>query len=414
MKITGKLHGSIPAQPSKSMAHRLIICGALSDNDCTIDNIIMSDDIAATLSCVHALGVASYFHKKSKNVLHLQNKPRPTHEHVEINCRESGSTLRMILPVAAVFSDSVTYTGQGRLLERPMEPYAEAFSANGMEYEGNTVKGRLRPGVYSLRGDVSSQFISGLLMALPLLEGDSEIRLTTALESAGYVDMTLSALKLAGINIEETGNGYKVPGGQKYKLRDCVCEGDYSHAAFFAVAGALSEEGVTVKGLSSSSQHKDKAIYDILAKMGAIVEADGSSITVKGGSLKGIDADVSDTPDIVPVLAVAMAAAEGTSRITGGERLRLKESDRIATVCENLLKLGCDVTETADGMIINGGKRLKGCAVSSFNDHRIAMSMAVAAALCDGEIELDDGQCVKKSAPQFWDEFKKLGGKAHE
>ena len=410
MKITGTLHGSIQAQPSKSMAHRLIICGALSENDCTIDNIFLSDDVSATLSCIHRLGVASYFHKKSKNVLHLQNKPRPSHDKIELDCRESGTTLRLMLPIAAVFADSVTYTGRGRLLERPMQPYAEAFAENGMKYEGCTVEGRLRPGVYSLRGDVSSQFISGLLMSLPLLEGKSEIRLTTPLESAGYVDMTLSALQKAGIEIEKTESGYAIPGGQKYKLRDCECEGDYSHAAFFAVAGALSEQGVTVKGLASASRQKDKAIYDILQNMGANVERSGSNVTVKGGALKDAVVDVSDTPDLVPALAVAMAAAQGESRIIGGERLRIKESDRIATVCENLAKLGCDITETQDGMIINGG-RLTGCAVSSFNDHRIAMAMAVAAAICDGEIELDDADCVKKSAPQFWDEFKKLGGK---
>lgn len=412
MKITGTLHGSIQAQPSKSMAHRLIICAALSEKDCTIDNIALSDDISATLSCIHKLGVASYFHKKSKNVLHIQTKGRPSHEKIELDCRESGTTLRLMLPIAAVFADSVTYTGKGRLLDRPMQPYAEAFAQNGMKYEGCTVEGRLRPGTYSLPGDVSSQFISGLLMALPLLDEKSEIKLTTPLQSAGYVDMTLSALKKSGIEIEKTQSGYIVPGGQKYRLKDCECEGDYSHAAFFAVAGALFGEGVTVKGLPSASGQKDKAIYDILKDMGANVERSGSNVTVKGGELKGVVADVSDTPDLVPALAVAMAAAKGESRIVGGERLRIKESDRIAAVCENLSKLGCDIMQTQDGMIINGGGRLKGCELSSFNDHRIAMAMAVAAAITDGEITLDDADCVKKSAPQFWDEFKKLGGNA--
>lgn len=275
------------------------------------------------------------------------------------------------------------------------------------------VRGKLESGVFTLRGDVSSQFVSGLMLALPRLAGDSLIELSSPLESRSYVLLTMQALSAFGVKITKTEKdgleAYEIPGGQTFCPARVKAEGDYSHAAFWLVAGALGG-GAKLLGLDKNSSQGDAAIVGILRRMNADIEWEGGELTVRPSKLKGTDVDISQTPDIFPVLAVAACAAEGGTRLFGGARLRVKESDRLAAMATELAKLGANVSETADTLCIRGG-RLRGGDVSAHADHRIAMSLAVAASICDGQVRIDDAGCVRKSAPDFWLEYASAGGK---
>ncbi len=403
-----KLNGVIDAMPSKSHAHRLLIARMLSHADgCAkaIDDIpSFSEDIAATKRCLAALET----------------------EHTLLDCGESGSTLRFLLPVAMAVGDEATFTGRGKLPSRPVSPLREEMIAHGCSFEdGNNevifkVTGRLNPGDFTLPGNVSSQYITGLLFALPLLDGDSRIRLTTPLESAGYVALTLGVIHSFGIIIDETTNAeglttYHIPGNQKYTdPGDTAVEGDWSNSAFWLVCGALGGD-ITCRGLNPESAQPDSAIMKLLNMAGAsmeITELNGNliSLRVRGGNLHSIDCDVSQMPDIVPPLAVLLASAEGTSHISGIERLRIKESDRVASVTALLTSLGGQASADESTITIDGVPSLKGGTVNSFNDHRIAMAAAIASCLCDSEVTIEDSGAVKKSYPDFFDDFSSLGG----
>lgn len=412
----GKLLGTIDAMPSKSHAHRVLIAQKLAQlqgqkkND-PLEVPDFSVDIGATKSCLVQL-----------------DKEMPF-----LDCKESGSTLRFLLPVAMALKEEAVFIGTGKLPERPISPLKEEMEAHGCHFVmGNkhqkvsdkfkeicTITGRLEPGEYTLPGNISSQFITGLLFALPLLEGDSVLRLTTKLESAGYVDLTLDVLEAFGIKVdrsfsEEGFEVYEIAGNQRYTEPDgLTIEGDWSNASFWLVCGALGGS-VTVRGLDLKSSQRDKYIIDTLKLMGAdIVIGDGITVAAPGG-LKGAEINVSQTPDMVPVLAAAMALSDGNSMITNAERLKIKESDRLRTVYDFLHKLGADITYGGSGLSLTGKEKLAGGEVNSHNDHRIAMAAAVASCGCKSAVTITGAEAVKKSYPDFFKDFAALGGKVRE
>lgn len=490
IKITPQqLNGTIEAIPSKSHAHRLLIAQKLAalqggGQEDPLAIPTFSEDIDATKGCLAQLD---------------EELPR-------FDCRESGSTIRFMIPVAMALKDEAVFAGSGKLPQRPLSPLMEEMERHGCSFEmlaaakgaagalncakaserGVTseicrIRGRLQPGKYELAGNISSQFITGLLFALPLLNGDSSLQLTTKLESAGYVDLTLQVLREFGIEIREvwekitdedanagkkvviseraaeqadslslTANSeadlegiseanlesnsenylirYEIPGNQIYREPEGLkVEGDWSNAAFWLVAGALGGN-ITCTGLNPDSTQRDKEIVTVLEKMGAKIERENTAYHIAGNDapLHGETVSAAQFPDLVPVMAVAMTGASGTSSITNAERLRIKESDRLATVCDFLTILGTDIRQTEDGRIIHENKNntdpsgtaahcpappLSGGTVSSHNDHRIAMAAAVASCRADGPIVITGAEAVKKSYPDFFTDFVKLGGK---
>lgn len=418
-KTLTKLHisGQIAAIASKSAAHRLMICAALADEPTELHYTTTNKDMEATRACLAAMNNGGV-----------------------LPCGESGSTLRFLLPVAAALGLDVTFRMEGRLPQRPLAPLDAQLTAHGVTLSRPgpdllRVQGRLTPGDYVLPGNVSSQFISGLLFALPLLDGPSTLTVTGPIESAPYIDMTLDALEKFGVRFatapSEPRNDNQIwdviakdgragacsrrcgdPSplvffidSQNYRSPGPVTvEGDWSNAAFWLCAGALSGP-VTVTGLDPDSLQGDKEILNILRRFGANMTENDGNFTVSPGNLQAIDIDASAIPDLVPVLSVVAAAAWGTTKIYNAQRLRLKESDRIATVAAMVNGLGGRAEETADGLLIHGGG-LTGGTVDSVGDHRIAMSAAVAATLCP--VTILGPQAVEKSYPQFWQDLTAL------
>ena len=328
-------------------------------------------------------------------------------------CGESGSTLRFLLPLCGALGMRAVFYREGRLPDRPLQPLDEQLALHGMAIRSDGallhVSGRLRAGEYTLPGNVSSQYVTALLMALPLIEGESVLRIEGRLESADYVAMTLDTLKKAGIRIDAIDGGFRIPGGQRYRADDGgAVEGDYSGAAFFLCMGALSNAGVTVTNLDPASKQGDKRVPEILARLGAYVECGADCVTVRRGTLRGAVIDASMIPDLVPALAAVAALCDGETRFTHAERLRLKESDRLTATKNLIAALGGDARETGDGLIIAGKARLSGGTVDPCGDHRLAMAAAVAACGCEGEVVVPDAQCVNKSYPAFWDDMKRL------
>ncbi len=388
------LNGSVVIPPSKSAAHRALLCSFLAGGG-TVSPIIPSKDMQAMQQAISA----------------LENDDKI------VDCIESGNTLRFVIPVAAALGKSVTFVGSGRLPERPLETFLELLPKHNIKCTSNgrlplSIEGKLTAGKYEIAGNISSQYISGLLFALPILDGDSEIVLTTRLESKPYIDLTIKVMRDFGVEVQETESGYLVRGNQQYKTRDYIVESDWSQAAFFLVGGAVGKS-VALKGLDMNSVQGDKAIVDILKKFGADIEIKENEIISRKAELKGIKVDVSDIPDTVPALAVAAAYANGRTEIVGGERLRFKESDRIESVVSNLKRLGADVTETADGMIINGGKKLKGAELLGYNDHRIVMAFSIAALFAGGETIITEANSINKTYPSFFEDYNRIGGQAN-
>ena len=394
------LKGTVTPPPSKSQAHRLIIAAALSDGFCKLSNVDLSEDIQATLRCMRTLDAdasADGTIIRGADLVDGHEEPAPE----VMDCGESGSTLRFLIPVALALKGGGKFTGHGRLMERPQGPYFALFREKGIFYEQKdgvlTVRGKLTPGIYTLPGNVSSQFITGLLYALPLLEGDSQIVLTTDLESRGYVDMTLDALERFGVKAEYDGKRtFRVPGNQYYQHQNLAIEADWSNAAFWYGAKFL-DCLVEIGGLDQASVQGDRAIarfYDQLLGTGSL------------------ELDVSQCPDLVPPLAAMAALRAGeTTRIVNAGRLRIKESDRLATVTEVLNALGAQVEEYEDYLVIHGKEKLAGgVTVSGHNDHRIAMMAAIAAIRCEAPVTITGAECVKKSYPRFWEDYRRLGG----
>ena len=405
---TGEVH--IPA--SKSQAHRMLLCAAMGENEVTLRCRGLSKDILATVACLKALGASV---DAEGEVLHLRPVSAPPPGLCLLPCGESGSTLRFLLPLVGALGASAVFEREGRLPERPIEPLGRELCRNGMDIRSDGARlscsGQLRPGAFSLPGNISSQYISALLMTLPLLEGESTLHIEGALESAAYVAMTEEVLRLGGVRTEKTGYGYRIPGGQRCRFApELSVEGDYSNAAFFLCAGALSERGIRVTGLDPRSRQGDRAIVPLLEEMGAQVASDGSSVTVKRAALHGITIDASPIPDLIPVLSVVAAAASGETRVIHAQRLRLKESDRLHSTTQMLRALGAEAEELPDGLVIRGGRTLAGGTVDACGDHRIAMSAAVAGGICRGAVTICGSECVQKSYPDFWTDFQQLKG----
>ena len=405
---TGEVH--IPA--SKSQAHRMLLCAAMGENEVTLRCRGLSKDILATVACLKALGASV---DAEGEVLHLRPVSAPPPGLCLLPCGESGSTLRFLLPLVGALGASAVFEREGRLPERPIEPLGRELCRNGMDIRSDGARlscsGQLRPGAFSLPGNISSQYISALLMTLPLLEGESTLHMEGALESAAYVAMTEEVLRLGGVRTEKTGYGYRIPGGQRCRFApELSVEGDYSNAAFFLCAGALSERGIRVTGLDPQSRQGDRAIVPLLEKMGAQVASDGSSVTVRRAALHGITIDASPIPDLIPVLSVVAAAASGETRVIHAQRLRLKESDRLHSTTQMLRALGAEAEELPDGLVIRGGRTLAGGTVDACGDHRIAMSAAVAGGICRGAVTICGSECVQKSYPDFWTDFQQLKG----
>ena len=405
---TGEVH--IPA--SKSQAHRMLLCAAMGENEVTLRCRGLSKDILATVACLKALGASV---DAEGEVLHLRPVSAPPPGLCLLPCGESGSTLRFLLPLVGALGASVVFEREGRLPERPIEPLGRELCRNGMDIRSDGARlscsGQLRPGAFSLPGNISSQYISALLMTLPLLEGESTLHMEGTLESAAYVAMTEEVLRLGGVRTEKTGYGYRIPGGQRCRFApELSVEGDYSNAAFFLCAGALSERGIRVTGLDPQSRQGDRAIVPLLEEMGAQVASDGSSVTVKRDALHGITIDASPIPDLIPVLSVVAAAASGETRVIHAQRLRLKESDRLHSTTQMLRALGAEAEELPDGLVIRGGRTLAGGTVDACGDHRIAMSAAVAGGICRGAVTICGSECVQKSYPDFWTDFQQLKG----
>lgn len=405
---TGEVH--IPA--SKSQAHRMLLCAAMGEKEVTLRCRGLSKDILATVACLKALGASV---DAEGEVLHLRPVSAPPPGLCPLPCGESGSTLRFLLPLVGVLGASAVFEREGRLPERPIEPLGRELCRNGMDIRSDGARlscsGQLRPGAFSLPGNISSQYISALLMTLPLLEGESTLHMEGALESAAYVAMTEEVLRLGGVRTEKTGYGYRIPGGQRCRFApELSVEGDYSNAAFFLCAGALSERGIRVTGLDPQSRQGDRAIVPLLEEMGAQVASDGSSVTVKRAALHGITIDASPIPDLIPVLSVVAAAASGETRVIHAQRLRLKESDRLHSTTQMLRALGAEAEELPDGLVIRGGRTLAGGTVDACGDHRIAMSAAVAGGICRGAVTICGSECVQKSYPDFWTDFQQLKG----
>ena len=410
MKVTvtpAKLSGKIAAIPSKSYAHRFLICAALSDGCCEIWADRTSADIEATARCLCAMG-ADITRRGGVYAVSPASGEK-TEVLPALDCGESGSTLRFLAPIASALGGG-TFTMSGRLAERPMDPLNAALCAHGMTVKksGNTVtySGKLTGGEFLIPGDVSSQYISGLLMALPLC-GGGEVRLTSPLASAPYVDITVDAMRAFGVSVGRGEGRYTVAPGQKYRRCDPCVPGDWSNAAFWLISGAA------VTGLDLNDAQGDKAILDRLADMGAKADfsSDGACCIDGLDRLHGCEIDAGDIPDAVPALAVAAARAKGETRIFNAARLRAKESDRIATVCAMLTAFGVQNRATDDGIVITGrAVALLSCTVDAANDHRIAMAAAVGASFADGPVYITGAEAVNKSYPDFWDDYKKLGG----
>lgn len=410
--------GVIAAPPSKSLAHRAVLCAALAAGPSQLENLAFSQDIAATLAAAGQLCARVRTGPHSAQVEGLGHFLPLTGP---VDCCESGSTLRFLIPLASLSGQAVAFTGRGRLMQRPQSVYEAVFAQQGLRLEhtpqGLVVEGALRPGPYELAGDVSSQFISGLLFALPLLPGDSTLHLLPPVESRSYIQLTRQVQQRFGVHSRWLDpQTLQVPGGQRYRPCAYTVEGDYSQAAFPAVLGALCG-GVTITGLAADTLQGDAVILDILRRAGAVFTADADGLHFEKAPLHGVEIDLADCPDLGPVLMVLGLLCSGTTRIRNAQRLRLKESDRIAAMEAELR--ACGGRLCSDG----GEIRIQGCAgalhapaapLCGHNDHRVVMSLtvlALAAGLC---LPIDGAEAVAKSWPDFFEAAQALGAEVKE
>ena len=424
MKIKIKpsiLNGKIEIPPSKSYSHRAVIAAALAESGkkSKIDNLKFSVDITTTTDIMENWGAKIKRFESALEIIGNDGKVVPKDKYVQ--CNESGSTIRFLIPIGITDENELIFDGKGKLVDRPLDSYYRIFDKQGIFYKNEngklplTVNGKLKAGNYEIDGNISSQFITGLLYALPLLDGDSKLTINKNLESKGYIDLTLEILKLAGIQI--VNNNYKsfdIKGNQIYKPFDYTVEGDYSQVAFWIVAGIISanrNNEVKCLHVNKNSLQGDREIIEIVQRMGANLEIFDDYVLVKPSKTQGTVIDISQCPDIGPILTVLGALSEGETRIINGERLRIKESDRITSIKTELNKLGANVAEEGDRLIIQGVEGFAGgITVNAWNDHRIAMSLAIASIRCEKEIILKEAESVRKSYPHFWDDFVRMGG----
>lgn len=409
------LYGEIPAIPSKSYAHRLLICAAFSKTPSHILCPSLSEDITATIQCLNSLGADISYENGTISVIPMDCDHMP--RHAVLDCGESGSTLRFILPVVCALGAECELKMRGRLAQRPLSPLYEELCSHGavLSPQGTQpfqVKGKMSDPAFSIAANVSSQFISGLLFALPLMGGGT-LQMTGEIQSGSYLDITVECLRMAGIDVSRTDDGFRVSGHYQMPPETTV-QGDWSNAAFWLCAGVLSSKPVTVTGLKMDSAQGDRKIVDVIRRFGGTVRSDGDRVTACPSELSAIHLDASDIPDLVPVITALACAADGETVIDHAERLRIKESDRIRSVCHLLECFGASYREMEDGIRITGGQKLHGGTVQSWNDHRIAMTAAVFSLLAQSGITIEQAQCVKKSYPLFYHDFACLGGEVEE
>jgi len=412
---TDHLEGVVSAPPSKAYTHRMLIAASLSNGTSQISNPLVSDDTQATLEAVKALGTETEIHENYWTINGPEKLRTPSKP---IDCRESGSTLRFMIPVAALAPGPSTFHFGVSFERRPVAPLLESLRELGVESavqrDGSSVMvggGGIRGGKTSIRGDVSSQFISGLLFACPRAKEDTEIHVTTQLESKGYVEMTLEVLVKHGLEgaVNNDLSRLWIPANQLYRPCDHTVPGDFSSAAFLLAAAAVTSSRITVNRLEYQTSQGDRAILGILDEMGVAVKIGDDFVDVEGRQLAGIDIDAKDIPDLVPVCAVLGCYAEGRTEIYNAKRLRYKESDRLDSISTELKRMGADIRVNEDGLTINGGCPLHGATIDPHNDHRIAMACAVAALGAEGKTKIQNVECINKSYPQFFSDLRLLG-----
>ncbi len=405
-----RVNDKIRAISSKSEAHRALICAALSGSETKLICTDTNADIDATASCLCALGASITRTGDGFTVspINRLNKAQA------LDCNESGSTLRFLLPLACALGADCSFLMRGRLSSRPLSPLYELLDDSGISLSPQgksplSTGGELACGEYHLAANVSSQYISGMLFALSILEGESMLCLDGSIESAPYIEMTVETLKKFGASIKFDGNSntYYIKGKEKLTSPGTVhIGGDWSNAAFFLCAGAIGKNAVTLTGIDKNSTQGDRAVLNILAEMGADIRENDGEITVSPSQLHGVSIDAANIPDLVPILATVASVAHGETTVYNASRLRLKESDRIESVCSFLSALGADISPTDDGMIIHGKNALSGGSADSFNDHRIAMSAAIASLVCENEVKISRFEAINKSYPSFLDGFR--------
>lgn len=405
------LAGTATAPASKSVLHRQLICAALADCPTVIEGITLSQDIQATVDCLRSLGASIALEDTRLSVIPI-SAATPA---AVLNCGESGSTLRFLLPIAAAFG-SAQFIGRGRLAQRPLSPLYELLCENGCTLSPQgafplMLHGRLTRNRFVINGGVSSQFISGLLLAAPLLKREVTVEVTGTVESRPYIDLTLAAMRSFGVAVAETGTVFTVPAGSRYRSPGTVTtEGDWSNGAFWLVAGAIAaDSALTVAGLNSQSLQGDRAIAALLRQAGLTLTQTPAGLSLSGVPTHPLVVDASQIPDLVPILAVLAAGIPGRSVIGNARRLRLKESDRLTSVCAMITALGGTAKTDADSLTIDGTGCLRGGTVDACNDHRIAMAAAVAACLCEMPVTITGAQAVQKSYPCFYKELAERG-----
>lgn len=441
MKIVIKpseISGKIKLPPSKSVEHRAIIASAFCKDESFIKNVEFSNDIIATCNVLKNLGVDISISKypnlnfcndldKIRNLGNVNLKicnrffnKKDGHFKVlnnTLNCIESGSTLRFFIPIASIIGEDIIFTGSSVLGTRPLSPYYKIFDEQNLYYQNFNggfplkVNGKLKSGVFNIRGDISSQFITGLLFVLPILNGDSEINIINELQSRDYVDLTIDVLKKFSINI--VNDDYKhfyISGNQTYKSNEYNVEGDFSQSAFWIVAGVLNGN-IEIQNVNFNSLQGDKKIIDLVKKMGGNIVCFEDKVLAKKSNTYGIDIDASNIPDLVPALALLAALSKGRTRIFNAKRLRYKECDRLNAIALGINKLGGCIKQTEDGLIIDGKEFLNGGEVDNFNDHRMAMTFTIASLKSKNNIIMNNFEAVNKSYPQFYPQFTKNGGK---
>ncbi len=414
------LNGVVQAPSSKSFAHRIMICCALSRSKCVIKNVSPSDDMDATIGCLTSLGAnitkqGSTIYMDSTDFVKKNSK-----EHFTLDCKESGTTLRIMIPICCALGLNVTFIGSGRLPQRPLDEYLTLLPKHGVKIEKSedslplTVSGELCGDTFTISPKVSSQYVSGLIFALSLLDNDTTLELSSKLLGGQYVDITTQVMGNFGVKAEKYDTCYKIKGWQKYTTPDSGevnVEGDWSQAAFFLCGGAINGD-IEVTNLNTNSCQGDKKIVGILQSLGADIEVTENGVRVKKSALKGTTIDALDTPDLVPVVALTCAFADGDTNITGVERLKFKESDRLLSTSEMIKSLGGEATYTTDCIKVKGQGHLKGGIVKAYNDHRIVMASAVGALCTENETVIEDAHAVNKSYSEFFDDYNALGGKA--
>lgn len=404
-----KVDGMIAPPPSKSFLHRAIISASLAEGTSTINRVVYNEDVLATIGAFETLGVQ--IDKQEDRLIITSSGHLIFSDNIQIDCHESGSTIRFLIPILSN-NMKVLFTGNSSLFKRPFNVYENLYRERGLVFEtyekSILTQGRLSPGVYEVSGSISSQFISGLLFALPLMNGDSVIRVSGNFESVDYVNLTLEVLRRFGINIIKNGNQFFVKGNQKYIPTNIDAETDLSQAAFFAVLGIVNSD-IKIEGVNSESIQPDRAILSYISTMGGYLNIEDNQICIKKSETRGIDIDISQSPDIGPIIALLCAKSKGTSNIYNAKRLRMKESDRLLSTYETLKRFGVNVSVTEDSLTIHGVSEFQGGTFDSFNDHRMAMMIAIGATVANSKVTILNAEAVNKSYPHFYKDLQSLG-----